>query len=93
MPPGVASAAACMASPRALTTRRPSAKLSAPANARAVYSPRLRPAAATQWSTAAGWSWRSASRAARLATNRAGWLTTVASRRSFGPFQQTSARS
>ena len=44
MPPGLASEAACIARPRACTTRSPSAKLSAPANARAVYSPRLRPA-------------------------------------------------
>ena len=47
MPLGVASAAACIAPPRSRTTRRPSANVSAPANTRAVYSPRLRPAVAT----------------------------------------------
>ena len=45
-----------------------------PAKTIAVYSPRLNPAAASQASTTSGDSARSDSRAARLVTNRAGWL-------------------
>ena len=72
MPLGVASAAACIASPRRFTTRSPSRKLIAPANTRAVYSPRLRPAAPAQPATASGSLSRSDSSAAKLVTKRAG---------------------
>ena len=44
MHPGRASAAACMASPRSVTTRTPSSNDSAPAATSAVYSPTLWPA-------------------------------------------------
>ena len=53
-------------------TLMPSSKLSAPANTRAVYSPRLSPAVAAQPSTAAGLSARRRSTAASPATNSAG---------------------
>jgi len=39
-----------------------------------VYSPRLKPAAASQESTTSGDSLRSHSSIARLVTNNAGWL-------------------
>ena len=39
MPLSAASDAACIASPRVLTMRRPSSKLMAPAKLSAVYSP------------------------------------------------------
>ena len=49
---GVTSAAACMASPRRCTTRRPSRKLRAPANTRALYSPvRIRLFQVTRYTT------------------------------------------
>ena len=70
IPLGAASEAACIAAPRACTTLRPSSKLMAPANASAVYSPRLRPAATSHASMTA-WppSWaRSFSTAASEAT-------------------------
>lgn len=44
IPDGTASAAACMDSPRSLTSLTPSSKAMAPANVSAVYSPRERPA-------------------------------------------------
>ena len=72
MPLGVASEAACMAWPRRRTTSRPEAKSIAPANTRAVYSPRLRPAAPWQASTTAGSLALRLSSAARLATKIAG---------------------
>lgn len=56
----------------AALTFRPSSNDMAPANTRAVYSPRLSPAQAEQPSTAAGFCARSRSAAARPATNRAG---------------------
>ena len=46
MPLGTASAASCIARPRSCTTRRPASKSITPAKTSAVYSPRLRPAAA-----------------------------------------------
>ena len=48
MPLGVASAASCIASPRTCTSRNPSSKSITPAKTSAVYSPRLKPAAASQ---------------------------------------------
>ena len=44
MPDLVASAAACMDSPRSFTSLTPSANVIAPAKVSAVYSPRERPA-------------------------------------------------
>ena len=55
MPLGVATAAACIAWPRRRTIRRPVSKSSAPAKTRAVYSPRLSPAAPSQAATTSGW--------------------------------------
>ncbi len=74
MPPGVASAASCMAAPRRCTTSRPSSKLITPAKTIAVYSPRLRPAVPPHSATTAGDSARNDSSAARLVTKIAGWL-------------------
>ncbi len=74
MPLGVASAASCMAAPRRCTSVRPSSKSMTPAKTMAVYSPRLRPAAASQPKTTSGDSARNDSNAARLVTNSAGWL-------------------
>ena len=54
MPLGVATAAACIAWPRRRTTRRPVSKSIAPAKTRAVYSPRLSPAAPAQAATTSG---------------------------------------
>ncbi len=54
MPLGVLSEASCMASPRCCTSRRPDSKSITPAKTRAVYSPRLRPAAASHCSIASG---------------------------------------
>ena len=93
MPDGVASAAACIASPRAFTTVSPSSNDIAPANTSAVYSPRLSPAVATTSLTASGSAALSCSRAARLATKMAGWLTSVALSLSAGPLVQTPSRS
>ena len=93
MPLGVASDAACMAWPRRRTTSSPAAKSIAPAKTRAVYSPRLSPAAPWQPSTTAGSLAFRLSRAARLATKIAGWLTSVASSASAGPSKQSVRRS
>ena len=54
MPLGAARAAACMAWPRWRTTFRPDSKSIAPAKTRAVYSPRLSPAAPWQAATTSG---------------------------------------
>ena len=85
MPLGVASAASCMAAPRFCTSIRPSSKVITPAKTMAVYSPRLKPAAASHDSTTSGEAARSDSKAARLVTNNAGWLKTVESSCSAGP--------
>ena len=53
MPDGVASAAACMDSPRIFTSFKPSSNESASANVKAVYSPRERPATTSTASIAA----------------------------------------
>ena len=50
---GVASAAACIDSPRSLTSLSPSSKESAPAKVSAVYSPRERPQATSTASMSA----------------------------------------
>ena len=69
MPDGAASAAACMDSPRSLTSLRPSSNVNAPANVRAVYSPSDSPAATLAAATASSpCSARSFSTAARDAT-------------------------
>ena len=93
IPLGDAKAAACMAWPRSRTTRRPASKSRAPANTRAVYSPRLNPAAPWHWLTTSGCSALSASSAARLATKMAGWLISVASSKFAGPSKQRARRS
>ena len=93
IPLGVASAAACIAWPRRRTTFRAVSKSSAPAKTRAVYSPRLRPAAPAHAATTSGWRACRSSSAARLATKMAGWLTSVASKASAGPSKQTALRS
>ena len=67
------------------TSRSPSSKSTTPAKVSAVYSPRLRPAAASHDSTTSGDSARKASTAARLVTKIAGWLMTVESSSSAGP--------
>ena len=74
MPPGVASAASCIAAPRRWTSISPSSKSMTPANTMAVYSPKLSPAVASQARTTSGDSARSDSSAARLVTKIAGWL-------------------
>jgi len=93
IPLGVASAASCMAAPRCCTSISPSSKSITPAKTIAVYSPKLRPAAASHASTTSGDSARRDSSAARLVTNSAGWLTTVESSSSAGPSKQIFARS
>ena len=93
MPLGVASDAACIAWPRRRTTSSPASKSIAPAKTRAVYSPRLSPAAPWQASTTSGSLAFRLSRAARLATKIAGWLTSVASSASAGPSMQSCRRS
>ena len=63
MPLGVARAAACIAWPRRRTTLSPASKSIAPAKTRAVYSPRLSPAAPWQAATTSGLARPSGSRA------------------------------
>ncbi|OSX75012.1 LOW QUALITY PROTEIN: hypothetical protein BU14_0258s0017 [Porphyra umbilicalis] len=86
MPPSLASAAACIAAPRRATSRRASSKDSAPPTVRAVYSPRLKPAAAATppvaGSTPAS---RRPARAAMDDAKMAGCATSVRSRTSLGP--------
>ena len=93
IPLGEARAAACIARPRRWTTFRPVSKSIAPAKTSAVYSPRLWPAAPAAEVRTSGFSALSDSRAARLATKMAGWLTSVASRASAGPSKQAAFRS
>ncbi len=93
IPLGVASAASCIAAPRFCTSISPSSKDIASAKTRAVYSPRLSPAAAPHDSTTSGEAARNDSNAARLVTKIAGWLTTVESSSSAGPLKQSLARS
>lgn len=88
------SAAACMASPRALVNRTPSSNENAPAYHKAVYSPKDNPMATVAVLTAASPSVaRSFSTAAADVTKMAGWLTAVESNRSLGPFTDRSSKS
>ena len=57
MPPAVASAASCIAAPASEPSADPSSYSMMPAKTKAVYSPRLNPAAASHESTTSGdWS-------------------------------------
>ena len=71
---GVASAASCMAAAALLHQTQAGFEIHHAGKHQAVYSPRLRPAAASQASGTSGLLARSDSTAARLVTNRAGWL-------------------
>ena len=89
MVPGRSSAAACMASPRSMTSRVPSERERAPEATRAVYSPRLWPA------QAAGNSPRrsTASRTTRLITKVASWALAVRVSSSMGASSSRAVRS
>ena len=94
MPLGVASAAACIARPRSRTTLSPSSKRHRPGEDQGRVLAEAQPGGgddAVRRRPARSAS--SGSRAARLATKMAGWLTSVALSRSAGPFAQTSSRS
>mmetsp|Transcript_106104 Transcript_106104/g.228572 ORF Transcript_106104/g.228572 Transcript_106104/m.228572 type:complete len:234 (+) Transcript_106104:71-772(+) len=85
--------AACMASPRALTSFRPSSKLKTPAQQSAVYSPRERPAMTWQRVTASSRSALSFSTPASPAMNIAGWQYCVSSSLASGPSRQSCSTS
>mmetsp|Transcript_33569 Transcript_33569/g.101343 ORF Transcript_33569/g.101343 Transcript_33569/m.101343 type:complete len:361 (+) Transcript_33569:83-1165(+) len=85
---GDASAASCMASPRAFTSRRPASKLKTPATVRAVYSPSERPATALHRETQSGLSAFSFSMAAKPPMYSAGWAYFVSCKVSSGPSTQ-----
>src|ERR1700722_9614731 len=89
MVPGCSSAANCMASPRSMTSRVPSAKDTAPEATNAVYSPRLCPA------QAAGDRPRrsTASRTTRLITKVASWALAVLVSSSIGASSRRALRS
>mmetsp|Transcript_97661 Transcript_97661/g.285076 ORF Transcript_97661/g.285076 Transcript_97661/m.285076 type:complete len:330 (-) Transcript_97661:539-1528(-) len=90
---GTRSVAACMASPRICTSRRPSSKLSTPAAQTAVYSPRERPATACGRSYTSAFVSFSFSLAARPAMNMMGWQYLVSLSFSSGPFSASSSGS
>ncbi len=89
MVPGRSSAAACMASPRSITSLVPSERERAPDATSAVYSPRLWPA------HAAGNRPRrsTASRTTRLITNVASWALAVRVSSSMGASSNKAVRS
>mmetsp|Transcript_10470 Transcript_10470/g.24620 ORF Transcript_10470/g.24620 Transcript_10470/m.24620 type:complete len:278 (-) Transcript_10470:88-921(-) len=89
----LASAAACMASPRSFTISRPSSKDTTPAAHKAVYSPSEKPAMAAALFTHSASRERSCSRAAKPATNMAGWQYLVSSSFSSGPSSQSASTS
>mmetsp|Transcript_103788 Transcript_103788/g.310003 ORF Transcript_103788/g.310003 Transcript_103788/m.310003 type:complete len:224 (+) Transcript_103788:177-848(+) len=78
-----------MASARALTRARPSAKLKTPAAQSAVYSPAERPHTAWGLLTASGFLARSFSRPARPAMKMRGWELTMSRNLASGPSVQT----
>ncbi len=89
MPPGDASAAASIASPRVRTSATASAKSSDPVATSAVYSPKLCPSATANDSPFS----TSARGSAIEVVSKAGWVTSVRESSSAGPSKHTRARS
>ncbi len=90
MAPCPAGTAACMASPRSLTSLTPSAKGITPAQTMALYSPRLWPAMAPGRGPSSSCQMR---QIATLAVSSAGWVQAVALSASAGPSWTTCQRS
>ncbi len=94
IPLGVAFAAACISSPRRRTTLQPGLEVERAGEhqGRVLTQAQPRRPGARRRRPRAACAFRS-SRAARLATKIAGWLTSVASSASAGPSRQTARRS